>query len=505
MTHLVDHLIVGAGFGGLCAAIKLDEDGEHDFVVLEKGGDVGGTWRDNTYPGAACDVPSQLYSFSFAPNPDWSMSYSPQAEIQAYIKKVADSSGVLDRFVFDTLVTGAAWDEDTQRWVVDAEGPGGPTTYAARTMIAGPGALSEPRLPDIEGIEDFQGEIFHSARWNHEADLTNKRVAVIGTGASGIQIVPEVQKIAAHLDVYQRTAPWVIPRNEHHYTDFEQWVFRHVPGAQRAVRTAVYWGREAYVPAFTWKPKLAAPAKRAALKNIERGITDPVLREKVTPSYEIGCKRILISNTYYPALDADNCDLVTDRIAKVPDHAVVTADGTERPVDVLIVATGFYTTDLPMAHHVRGRGGRLMADRFAETGMAAYKGTTVPEFPNFFFVVGPNTGLGHSSMVFIIESQVQYIRDAVRTMRINDFATLEATEAAFAAWNADVQTRMAPTVWSSGGCSSWYLDEHGRNTTLWPRTTFVFRRLLRSFDLRSYTVTARASAGSTEGQEIVPA
>ena len=506
MTQLVDHLIVGAGFGGLCAAIKLDEDGERDFVVLEKGSEVGGTWRDNTYPGAACDVPSQLYSFSFALNPDWSMSYSPQSEIQAYIKTVAEGSGVLDRFVFDTLVTAATWDEGSQRWIVEADGPAGPATYAARVRIAGPGALSEPRLPDIEGIEDFAGEIFHSSRWNHDADLNGKRVAVIGTGASAIQIVPEVQKVAAHLDVYQRTAPWVIPRNEHRYSDVEKFAFRHVPGTQRIARAAVYWGREALVPAFTWKPKLAAPAKRAARKNIERGISDPALREKVTPTYEIGCKRILISNTYYPALDADNCDLVTEPIARVTPDAIVTADGTERPIDVLVVATGFYTTDLPMAHRVRGRGGRLMADRFAETGMAAFKGTTVPEFPNFFFIVGPNTGLGHSSMVFVIESQVRYIRDALRTMRINDFGSVEPTEAAFAAWNADVQTRMASTVWSRGGCSSWYLDEHGRNTTLWPRTTFVLRRLLHTFDVRSYTVSAGLTTGpATQDQEIVSA
>jgi cation diffusion facilitator CzcD-associated flavoprotein CzcO len=490
IDRTVDHLIIGAGFGGLCAAIKLAEDGEHDFVVIEKGGDVGGTWRDNTYPGAACDVPSQLYSFSFAPNPDWSMSYSPQPEIQAYLQRVARESGVLPRFVFDTTVTDASWDEEGGRWVVRTEGPAGATTYAARTVLAAAGALSEPRLPDIEGIADFRGELFHSARWDHDTDLSGKRVAVIGTGASAIQIVPEVQRLARHLDVYQRTAPWVIPRNEHHYSDLEKLAFRHVPGVQRLVRTAIYWGREAYVPAFTWKPKLAAPAKRAALKNIREGISDPVLREKVTPTYEIGCKRILISNSYYPALAAENCDVVTDRISRVTEDGIVTADGTHRPVDVLIVATGFYTTDLPIAHHVHGRGGRLLADRFAETGTAAYKGTTVPGFPNFFFIVGPNTGLGHSSMVFMIESQVAYIRDAVRTMRLNDYATVEPTEAAFAAWNADLQARMISTVWNSGGCSSWYLDEHGRNTTLWPRTTFAFRRLLRSFDVRAYAVTA---------------
>ena len=497
----VDHLIVGAGFGGLCAAIKLEEDGERDFVVIEKGSDVGGTWRDNTYPGAACDVPSQLYSYSFAPNPDWSMSFSPQPEIQAYIKRVAERSGTLDRFVFDTEVVSATWREESQRWLVETSGPTGPTTYAARFLIAGPGALSEPRLPEIEGIEDFQGEIFHSARWNHDVDLAGKRVAVIGTGASAIQIVPELQKVLAetggHLDVYQRTAPWVIPRNEHRYSALEKAAFRHVPGLQRAARTAIYWGRELYVPAFTKWPKLALPAKQAALRNIRKGIKDPELRAKVTPTFEIGCKRILISNTYYPALAADNVDLVTDGIAKVTGDAIVTRDGRERPIDVLIVATGFYTTDMPIAHRITGRKGELMSERFARTGTAAYKGSTVPGFPNFFFIVGPNTGLGHSSMVFIIESQVQYVREAIRTMRINEYATVEPTEEAFTSWNADIQERMESTVWSSGGCASWYLDEQGRNTTLWPRSTFVFRHLLHRFDVEKYVVAAPTPTAET--------
>ncbi|MBO0843310.1 MAG: NAD(P)/FAD-dependent oxidoreductase [Nocardioides sp.] len=486
MTQSVDHLIVGAGFGGLCAAIKLDEAGERDFVVIEKGHDVGGTWRDNTYPGAACDVPSQLYSFSFAPNPDWSMSYSPQPEIQAYIQKVAKRSGTLDRFVFDTEMLSATWSEESQRWLVETTGE----TYAARTVIAGAGALSEPRLPDIEGIGEFEGETFHSARWNHDIDLHGKRVAVIGTGASAIQIVPEIQKVADHLDVYQRTAPWVIPRNEHRYSPVEKLAFRHLPGFQTAARTAIYWGRELYVPAFTTLPQLSNIPKSAALKNIRAGISDPELRRKVTPDYRIGCKRILISNTYYPALASDNVDLVTDPIARVTPTGIVTGDGVEREIDVLVVATGFYTTDLPIAHRVTGRGGRLMSDRFAETGTAAYKGTTVPGFPNFFFVVGPNTGLGHSSMVFIIESQVHYIREAIKAMRADEIAAVEPTERAFAEWNADVQQRMKGTVWSAGGCSSWYLDEHGRNTTLWPWFTFTFRHLLHTFDVDKYVVSA---------------
>jgi len=353
----IDHVIVGAGFGGLCAAIKLDEDGEHDFVLLERGNDVGGTWRDNTYPGAACDVPSHLYSYSFAPH-EWSSYFSPQPEIHAYIRRVAEWSGVLDRARFNTTMTAATWDDARQRWLVEARGPQGSTTYAARTVVVGPGPLSEPRLPDIEGIESFDGEVFHSARWRHDLDLSGKRVAVIGTGASAIQIVPELQeRLAAtggHLDVYQRTAPWVIPRIEHEFSALERAALRRVPGLQKLLRAAIYWGRESYVPAFTWQPRLAAPAKALALLNIRRGISDPALREAVTPDYEIGCKRILISNRYYPALDADNVELVTDRITRVtPTGVVATApDGTEteREIDVLVVATGFYTTDIPVAH-----------------------------------------------------------------------------------------------------------------------------------------------------------
>jgi cation diffusion facilitator CzcD-associated flavoprotein CzcO len=495
MTHetvlpdRVRQLVIGAGFGGLGMAIKLDEDGERDFVVVEKGGDVGGTWRDNTYPGAACDVPSQLYSFSFAPNPSWSKSFSPQPEIQDYLQRVAREAGVLDRFAFDTAVEEAAWDEAEQAWRVrTTRANGEQQSVLAEVLISAAGGLSEPKLPDIDGIDTFQGEIFHSARWDHDVDLAGKRVAVIGTGASSIQIVPEVQKVADHLDVYQRTAPWVIPRNDRHYTGIEKVLFKRVPAVQKVYRTAIYWGREAYVPAFTRQPKLAFPAQQLGLANIKHGIADPELRAKVTPDYAIGCKRILISNTYYPALASDNVDLVTDGIAKITGDAIVTADGVERPIDVLIVATGFHTTDQPIAHHVTGRDGRTLADVWAETGQAAYKGTTINGFPNLFQIVGPNTGLGHSSMVFIIESQLAYIRDALRVMQADGLATVEPRAELQQAWNDDLQRRMETTVWSSGGCASWYLDEHGRNTTLWPRATFTFRRLLSKFDKTAYDV-----------------
>jgi cation diffusion facilitator CzcD-associated flavoprotein CzcO len=489
-TH-VEHLIVGAGFAGLCAAIKLQEDGETDFLVVEKGSDVGGTWRDNTYPGAACDVPSQLYSFSFATNPDWSSSYSPQPEIQAYIRRVAERSGTLDRFVFDTRFEDASWDDAAQQWRTRITGPDGERTVTSTTLVIGAGALSEPKLPAIPGIETFQGQLFHSAQWDHDVDLTGKRVAVIGTGASAIQIVPELQQVAGHLDVYQRTAPWVIPRNDRTYGALERRVLRRVPALRKLYRTGIYWAHEGYVPAFTVQPKMAAPAKKVAAANIAKGIKDPALRAKVTPHFEFGCKRVLRSNTYYPALAADNTEVVTDPIAKVTGDAIVTADGVERQIDVLVVATGFYTTELPIVEHISA-GGRTLAETWTESGMSAYKGTTVPGFPNLFFIVGPNTGQGHTSMVFIIESQVAYLRDAIRVMRAQGYATVEPRVDATRAWNDNLQRRMKRTVWTTGGCESWYLDAHGRNTTLWPKSTITFRRKLAAFDPDAYETTKRS-------------
>ena len=496
-TQPLEVLIIGAGFAGIGAAIKLLEKGVTNFRVFDKAGGVGGTWWHNRYPGAACDVPSQLYSFSFAPNPDWSMSFSPQPEIQAYLQRVAREAGVLDRFVFDTRVETARWDDDQQRWMVEVTGPDGPATYAARTVLSGAGGLSEPKLPEIEGIETFQGDVFHSAQWDHSVNLTGKRVAVIGTGASAIQLVPELQRIAGHVDLYQRTAPYVLPRHDRRYSSLEKAALRHVPGLQKLYRTAIYWGRETYVPAFTIEPKIAAPAKRMALGNLKKHVKDPVLREKLTPTFEIGCKRILISNAYYPAVASENVELVTDPISEITGSGSAIADGGSHEIDALVVATGFHSADIPIAHAITGRTGRTLAERFAEHGMSAYKGTTIPEFPNLFMMVGPNTGLGHSSMVFIIESQVAYIRDAIRQMRTNRLATVEVKEAPTADFNAGLQKRMKRTVWTTGGCASWYLDDQGRNTTLWPHATFTFRRLLSRFDLSAYTVTGETAADET--------
>jgi cation diffusion facilitator CzcD-associated flavoprotein CzcO len=488
-------LVVGAGFSGLAAAIRMRAAGIDDYLVIDKGDDVGGTWRDNTYPGAACDVPSQVYSFSFALNPDWSQTYSPQPEIQAYIKKVADEYDVLDHFRFRTALDDATWDAGVGAWV--ATTTAGPIT--ADVLVMATGALSEPKLPDIDGIDSFAGEVFHSAQWNDDVDLTGKRVAVIGTGASAIQIVPEVAQVAGHLDVYQRTAPWILPRAQRPYTRAERFAFKHVPGLQRLARTGIYWLMEALIgPPLHTNPRIGVYLDRAARAHIALRVKDPDLRAKVTPDFRIGCKRILFSNDWYPALTRDDVDLVTDPIGKITPRGVVTEDGTEREVDALIVATGFHTTDLPIAEHVTGSRGRTMAAYFAEHGMQAYKGATVTEFPNLFFIVGPNTGQGHTSMVFMIESQVRYLVDALETMARRGLATVEPRAEAQQAWNDAVQRKMRRTVWNTGGCSSWYLDDHGRNTTLWPGTTFRFRRELRRFDLEKYVVTAASDAPATK-------
>ena len=488
--------VIGAGFGGLGMAIKLAEHGEPDFVVIDRGGDVGGTWRDNTYPGAACDVPSQLYSFSFAPNPKWSRSFSPQPEIQDYLRDVAERSQVMDRFHFGVTFENGTWDEEAGLWRIRTSS--GDCT--ANVLITAAGALSDPKMPDIDGVDSFAGEVFHSARWNHDADLTGKRVAVIGTGASSIQIVPEIAAQVARLDVYQRTAPWVLPRWDRAYSRIEKLAFRYLPGVQKLYRSAIYWGREALVPAFTVDSRLAAPQKASSLANIRKGISDPELRKRVTPTFEIGCKRILISNDWYPALESDGVDLITEAIAKVTPTSIVTRDGVEREIDVLINATGFHPTDLPIAHHITGKNDETLAEQWSREGMTAYKGATTHGFPNMFFIVGPNTGLGHSSMVLMIESQIAYALDALSRMRADNLRSVEPTPSAQQAWNDDLQRRMSRTVWHTGGCSSWYLDSHGRNVTLWPRTTFKFRQLTASFDPERYHTIARSIPETINGQ-----
>lgn len=487
LPERVEVFIAGAGFAGLGAAIKLAEAGERDFLCVDRGDEIGGTWRDNSYPGAACDVPSQLYSFSFALNPDWSHSFSRQPEIQQYLRTVADRSGLLDRFRFGVTVTGARWDDSAKLWRIATTAG----VTSARLLVAATGSLSEPKLPAIEGIESFTGPVFHSAQWNHQLDLTGQRVAVIGTGASAIQIVPELARQAGRVDVFQRTPPWVMPRRDVRYRPWQRRLLRRVPLLQRLVRAGIYLAREATVPMFIALPGLGRLASRQARRNIDQAISDPELRARVTPHYALGCKRVLLSNDWYPALTRDNVRLITDPIRRIGPSGVVTADGVTHQVDALVVATGFLATEPPIARTISGIGGRTLSDAWADDGIQAYKGTAVAGFPNLFFLVGPNTGLGHSSMIYMIESQLAYLVDAWRTIRRHGLATVEVLADAQRSWNADLQRRMGRTVWHTG-CQSWYLDAHGRNVSLWPRPTFTFRRLTARFDLAAYRSTALA-------------
>lgn len=489
----VDVAIVGGGFAGIGMAIALTRAGRTDFVVLERDGDVGGTWHQNTYPGCQCDVPSNLYSFSFAPNPEWSQTFALQPEIGAYLKRVADDFGVRPYVRTDTTVHDAEWDDEAQRWTVRTSRG----TLTARVLVAGMGALSEPALPSIPGADRFEGPAFHTASWRHDVDLTGKRVAVIGTGASAVQVVPRIQPQVRQLTVFQRTPPWIMPHPGRSVRPRERALFRALPAVQKAVRGAIYWGRECFVLPFRFH-RLSRVPERMARRHLERQVADPVLRDKLTPRYEIGCKRILMSDEYFPALQQPNAELVTDAIERIAPGGVVTADGVEHPADVIVWGTGFRVTDMPYVEWLRGRGGRALADVWREHGMQGLRGTTVAGFPNLFMLVGPNTGLGHNSIVFMIESQVAYAMDALRTMDERGAVACDPRPPAQERFNAALQRRMRGTVWTQGGCASWYLDAHGRNTTLWPGTSWSFRRATRRFDPAEYELLAPRPAGLPE-------
>lgn len=484
-------LIVGSGFSGLGLAIRLQQAGRTDFAVIERGADVGGTWRDNTYPGATCDIPSHLYSYSFAPNPHWTRAFSPAPEIWAYLRRLAVESGTLARHVFDCELRSARWDASANQWAIETSR--GPVT--ATVLVTAFGALCEPRRPALPGLDDFTGPVFHSARWDHGFDPAGRRVAVIGTGASAVQIVPELAAVADRVDVYQRTPPWVLPRRDRAFRTWERFAAARVPGYQRTLRTAIYWGRELTAAGFAYRPELLRVAQRLAERHLARQVTEPALRRALTPPYDIGCKRILISDDWYPALQRGNVDLVTDGVREIGRHAIVGSDGTVREVDAIVLATGFRVTDSPAAELITGADGRTLADVWRASGQQAYKGTTVSGFPNCFLLIGPNTGLGHTSMIYMIESQVAYVLGALTTMDRQGLATVEVRPDTQERYNAWIQRRMAHTVWTTG-CASWYLDVNGRNTTLWPSFTFRFRAMTRRFDVAAYR-TAPATSRST--------
>jgi cation diffusion facilitator CzcD-associated flavoprotein CzcO len=499
---VTDHhklVIVGTGFSGLGMAIRLKQEGEHDFVLLERAGDIGGTWRDNTYPGCRCDVPSHLYSFSFAPNPNWSSTFSPQEEILDYLKDCANRFGVTPHVRFDTELESAAWDDDAGLWRVEtSEGP-----LTSDFLVAAQGPLSEPSLPEVPGLEDFEGTAFHSAQWDHDHDLTGERVAVIGTGASAIQFVPEVQPTVGKLHVFQRTAPWVVPHPNRPIKAWERSLYRLFPLAQLAMRAGIYWARELFVLLFR-HPPVNRLLEQLPLRHMRSQIKDPELRRKLTPGYRMGCKRILPTDEWYPALAQRNVEVITGGVSEIRPDSVVAGDGTEREVDTIIFGTGFHVTDVPIANRIHGRDGRTLAETW-NGSMQAYKGTTVAGYPNLFFLVGPNTGLGHTSIVFIIESQVEYVLDALKTMRVRGAGTLEVGEQAQAAYNAELDRMTEGTVWVTGGCTSYYIDRNGHNSALWPTYTWPFRRRLRHFDASAYTLAAGVSTGRGERERAAAA
>jgi cation diffusion facilitator CzcD-associated flavoprotein CzcO len=474
-----DHevIVVGTGFAGLGMAIKLQEAGV-DYVVLEQADAIGGTWRENTYPGCACDVQSHLYSFSFSPNAEWTRMFAPQPEIRAYLERCADDFAVRGNIRLGARVTHAEWDEIAGVWRVEVNGE---ETLTARVFVPALGALSRPASPEIPGQERFAGTAFHSAEWDHDYDFAGKRVAVIGTGASAIQFVPQLAKVAEHVDLYQRTPPWIIPKPDRAITRGERRLFRAVPAAQRLYRRAIYWALESRVLGFVVHPRLMKGLELYAKRHIRKQISDPELRRKVTPDYTIGCKRVLISDDYYPALDRPHVDVITDDVAEITERGVV-SHGVERPVDAIVYGTGFRVQEMLTPLTVVGRDDADLNEMWRTGGLQAYKGTAVAGFPNLFLLLGPNTGLGHSSMVFMAECQIAYVLDALRTMRGPVEVTVEAQEA----YNAEIQLKLGGAVWANGGCRSWYLDASGRNTTLWPGFTFQFRRATARFDAESY-------------------
>jgi cation diffusion facilitator CzcD-associated flavoprotein CzcO len=478
-TH-VDVAVIGAGFGGLAMAKRLLDEGMEDFVLLEKADDVGGTWRDNTYPGAACDVPSHVYSLSFAPNPDWSAVFSRQDEIFGYLRRVSEEHGIAPHIRFGCEVSDAAWQQEDQRWRIETS----QGTMTARVLVAAAGPFAAPSVPELPGLENFQGASFHSADWDHDFDLEGKRVAVVGTGASAIQFVPEIQPRVAKLHLFQRTAPWITRRNDRRLTRIEKALFRRFPSFQQQVRRFIFWSWESRTVMFIRRP-LAEIMRRAALAHIHIQVRDPELRRKVTPDFTPGCKRMLMSNTYYPALAAPNAEVVTDGIAEIRANSIVDAAGVEREVDAIIWGTGFNVTDPPVANHVRGADGRTLADHW-QGSMQAYRGTTVAGFPNMFFLLGPNTGLGSNSVVAVSEAQADYAVDALRQMEARGIGAVEPLPQAQAAFNKAVQAGFKGTVWEKGVCASWYRDASGRNTTLWPDFSYRLHRRLARFDMVSY-------------------
>lgn len=492
--------IIGAGFAGIGMAIRLLQAGIRSFTIFEQADRVGGTWRDNTYPGCACDVPSHLYSFSFDQNPRWTHEFSGQAEILAYLEDVVDRHGVRPFIRFGTRVEGGRFDEATGTWTLNLSTG---EDFRARVVVAGVGPFGKPAIPDIPGRERFEGAQFHSSRWDHDYDFRGKRVASIGTGASAIQYVPAIAPEVDHLTVFQRTAPWVFPKPNRPYSEGLKRAFELVPGLQRLYRNGIYWSWESRAVGFVKYPRLLDIAAVLGRWHIRRSVRDPALRAKVTPDFSVGCKRVLGSDDWYPTLQRDNVALVTERIEAIEPRAVVTSDGRRHEVDAIVWGTGFRVTDFLLPMRMHGLGGRELSEAWRE-GAEAYYGITVSGFPNLFMLLGPNTGLGHNSVVFMIEAQLHYVLTMIRRLRDERLAYLDVKTAEQRRFNETLQQRMKKTVWLTG-CQSWYLDERGRNFTLWPGFTFEYWLRTRRPDRRAYRAVPRADANRATTISAAPA
>ncbi len=472
--------IIGAGFGGVGLAIRLKQAGI-DFILFEKGAGVGGVWRENTYPGAACDVPSHLYSFSFEPKPDWPRKYAEQPHILEYLEHCARKYDLLKHARFNTEIESARFDETSGLWTLRTKNG---EEFQARALVTACGQLNRPATPSLKGLESFRGERFHSALWNHMVDFTGKRVAIVGTGASAIQFVPAVVAKAAKVTLFQRSPPWVMPKPDRVFRGFEKAAMRVVPGVTALYRFATYLRCEARLIGFRKDTWMNAVGVRMAMRHLRRQIPDERLRRQVTPDYTFGCKRVLISNDYLVALSRSNVSVVTESISEVTADAIVAADGQIYPADILILGTGFQATDFLAPMRVIGRGGRDLNEAW-RNGAEAYLGLTIPGFPNFFLLYGPNTNLAHNSVVYMIESQIRYILGCLQLLVRRPGAFLDLKPERLQRWEEEMQTRLDRSVWSAG-CANWYKNANGRITNNWPGFTFEYRWRTRAPKFEDY-------------------
>ncbi|MBU9764288.1 NAD(P)/FAD-dependent oxidoreductase [Mycobacterium sp. TNTM28] len=482
--------IIGAGFAGIGAAIRLQDEGVTDFVIFERDCRVGGTWRDNTYPGAACDIPSRLYSYSFAPNPDWSHTYSGSTEILKYINGMVESSGIAPKIRFDHTVVGIAYDAVAGEWTVDLDGR---EPVRARTVIMASGPLSNASFPDIPGIDTYAGHKIHSARWDHDYDFGGKRVAVVGTGASGVQIVPELVKTAKSVKVFQRTPGWVLPRANSATSGRLKRLYRALPVTQNLMRSAWYWGHESVALGVVWDSPVTRVVEAISIANLRRQVKDPWLRRQLTPDFAAGCKRLLMSSDYYPALQADNCKLVTWPIARLSPNGIRTVEGIEHQFDCIVFATGFDVCKAATPFPVTGIDGRELAAEWSG-GAYAYRSVVVSGYPNLYFTFGPNSGPGHSSALVYMEAQINYIVEAIGTLLRFGWKSLDVRPEVQDGYNADIQRRLRATTWNSG-CQSWYLTDDGFNATMYPGFATQYVKQLKTVNLADYTITVAQTSG----------